>query len=207
MTDSVAGIQASKKRIRREMRLRRLNLGPYAQRRAARALYRRLVTSPLFRFSRTIAFTIARDGEIDTRLLVEEAWRRGKRCFLPVMSRFGQTRLTFRQWSQNSRLRNRRYNIPEPALGKPCPPATLGLVLFPLVAFDVNANRLGMGKGYYDHTFAFKRRSTRNRPALVGLAHECQKTDSLPVTSWDVPLEGIVTDQQWYHAPTPEIPA
>jgi len=207
VTANVADIQANKKSVRRAMRLRRASLSSQAQRSASRALYRRLVTSSLFRFSRRIAFTIARDGEIDTRMLTEEAWRRGKQCYLPVMSRVGETRLTFRQWRKDTRMQRSYYDIPEPRLGQTSiPAASLSLVLFPLVAFDKSGNRLGMGKGYYDHTFAFKHRSVRKQPALIGLAHDCQRTESLPTAPWDVPLEAIVTDQYWYTPQTPEKP-
>ncbi len=59
-----------------------------------------------------------------------------------------------------------------------------------------------MGKGFYDHTFAFLLHSKRRSPALLGLAHECQRVESLEVASWDVPLGGVVTDQAWYRPGT-----
>ena len=205
MTDASAltEIQARKRSLRREMRQRRRSLGKLQQRIAARALYRRVVQSSLFRFSRRIAFTIARDGEISPHLLLREAQRRGKACYLPVMSRVGKDRLAFRRAADISRLDSRnRFGIPEPARSQRCPPRALSLVLLPLVAFDARGNRLGMGKGYYDHTFAFLRRSQRSRPLLLGLAHECQRVASLDTASWDVPLQGLVTDDAWYKAAT-----
>lgn len=199
----IANIQARKKLLRSEMRRRRRSLGKLQQRNAAQALYRRLVQSSVFRFSRRIAFTIARDGEISPQLLLREAQRRGKQCYLPVMSRVGKDRLTFRLAADSRQLDSRnRFGIPEPLRSKACPPRVLSLVLLPLVAFDASGNRLGMGKGYYDHTFAFLRGSQRRRPLLLGLAHECQRVESLDTASWDVPLQGIVTDVAWYKAAT-----
>jgi 5-formyltetrahydrofolate cyclo-ligase len=201
--DNIADIQARKKLLRKQMRLKRRSLGKLQQLQAARALYRRVVRSIAFRFSRRIAFTVARDGEISPHLLLREAQRRGKRCYLPVMSRFGGDKLTFRlAKSQHSLDSRNRYGIPEPVRNQACPPRILGLVLLPLVAFDTSGNRLGMGKGYYDHTFAFLRRSVRRRPLLLGLAHDCQRVDALDIAAWDVPLHGIVTDQAWYKAAT-----
>ena len=199
----IADIQARKKALRREMRRKRRGLGKLQQRKAARALYRRLVQSSLFRFSKRMAFTIARDGEISPHLLLREAQLRGKACYLPVMSRVGKDRLTFRLAADSRQLDSRnRFGIPEPLQGKACPPRVLSLVLLPLVAFDTGGNRLGMGKGYYDHTFAFLRCSQRRRPVLLGLAHECQRVDALDTASWDVPLQAIVTDVAWYKAAT-----
>jgi 5-formyltetrahydrofolate cyclo-ligase len=33
---------------------------------------------------------------------------------------------------------------------------------------------------------------------LVGLAHELQRVDQLPVEDWDVPLDAIATDARIY---------
>jgi len=203
LSSTISDIQARKQALRRELRRCRRNLGPRQQRLAAQRLYRRLVVSPLFRFSRTIAFTLARDGEIDTLPLARAAWRRGKRCFLPVMSDFGKPRLTFREWRPGARLRTGRFGIPEPRLGKLRASRALSLVFLPLVGFDQYCNRLGMGRAYYDRSFAYLRRTTRTRPALVGLAHECQRTEKLELAPWDVPLQGIVTDGAWYHPAGP----
>jgi len=185
------------------MRQLRRSLTLLQQREAAVELYRRVVTSKAFRFSRRIAFTIARDGEISPHLLLAEALRRGKRCYLPVMNRLGRNRLSFRRVGAHlpALSARNRFNIPEPVHAPACKPRALSLVLFPLVAFDVSCNRLGMGKGFYDHSFAFLRGSMRNRPLLVGLAHECQRVETLDVAPWDLPLQAIVTDQAWYKSP------
>ncbi|MCF5096742.1 5-formyltetrahydrofolate cyclo-ligase, partial [Pseudomonas gessardii] len=43
-------------------------------------------------------------------------------------------------------------------------------------------------------------RSAWRKPTLLGLAHECQKVERLAQASWDVPLNGTVTDKRWYVA-------
>jgi 5-formyltetrahydrofolate cyclo-ligase len=196
----IAAIQTRKKNLRKLMRQKRRSLTPQQQRRAASDLYKRVVISQAFRFSKRITFTLARDGEISPHLLLVEALRRGKQCYLPVMSRFGEDRLSFRRVYQDQhKLRsNNRYGIPEPVRAHACSARVLSLVLLPLVAFDADGNRLGMGKGYYDHTFAFLGTTCRTRPSLVGLAHDCQRVDKLELASWDVPLRCIVTDRAWY---------
>jgi len=35
-------------------------------------------------------------------------------------------------------------------------------------------------------------------PKRIGLAHECQRVESVPLAPWDVALHGVVTDQHWY---------
>ncbi len=83
-------------------------------------------------------------------------------------------------------------------LGIPAPPAnsdvvrSLDVVLVPLVAFDDQCNRLGMGGGYYDTTFA-RRDPSGRRPALIGVAHDCQRVSRLATEVWDVALDAIAT--------------
>ena len=187
-----------RKELRKVMRKRRRALSYSQQAEAARSLFHRVSPSNLFRFSRRIAFSVARQGEINPALLLLEAQRRGKKCYLPVMSKLGGPRLYFRLFKKGQKLIRNNIGIPEPARKFTCKPFALSLVLLPLVAFDISCNRLGMGKGYYDRTFAFLHRSSRQRPVLLGLAHECQKVEELEVASWDVPLNGVVTDSVWY---------
>jgi len=74
------------------------------------------------------------------------------------------------------------------------------LIFLPLVAFDNAGNRLGMGGGYYDRTLAWKqRRRYWHGSRLIGVAYGFQQLERLPVESWDIGLDGILTDRQ-YHA-------
>jgi len=184
--------------LRRLLRRRRRALTQREQQQAARRLWKRVVSSSLFRFSRRIAFTIACDGEIDPQALLDTAWRRGKACYLPVLHPLGSNRLQFRRWRRGQQLSRGAYNIPVPPRGRNCHPRALSLVLLPLVGFDGECRRLGMGKGFYDRTFAFRRHSGAQSPTLLGLAHECQRVERLETDPWDLPLGGVATDQTWY---------
>ena len=77
-------------------------------------------------------------------------------------------------------------------------PEAIDLVLVPLVAFDPQRNRIGMGGGFYDRSFAFRKNPDQPRPVLIGVAHELQKVDLLEPEPWDVQLDMVVTDQAVY---------
>ena len=65
----------------------------------------------------------------------------------------------------------------------------------PLVGFDHQGYRLGMGGGYYDATLAYMRhRRSWRKPRLVGIAYECQRVEKLPHDPWDMPLDAVVTE-------------
>jgi 5-formyltetrahydrofolate cyclo-ligase len=73
-------------------------------------------------------------------------------------------------------------------------PEALDLVLAPLVVFDPQRNRIGMGGGYYDRSFEFRKQAGRDAPILIGVAHELQKVEQLIAEDWDVRLDMVVTD-------------
>ncbi len=76
----------------------------------------------------------------------------------------------------------------------------LDIIFTPLVAFDATGQRLGMGGGFYDRTLqdweiAY---AQQRGPYPIGLAHDCQRVDVLPVQDWDVPLPEIITPSTHY---------
>lgn len=121
---------------------------------------------------------------------------------MPVLRKKGPAKILFVQYKRGDSLICNRFGIlePKPLRHRVVASRSLNMVLMPLVAFDARGNRLGMGKGYYDKSFAFLRKSTRKTPKLVGLAHECQRVEELQVASWDVPLEKIVSSMKIYDA-------
>lgn len=191
----------SRPALRRQLRQARRQLSPLQQRKAAKNLYRQLAQHPLFRRARHVALYLPNDGEIDPRALLLEAQRRGKATYLPVLNAWPRTRMVFQHIMPNEHLKPNRFGIAEPAFrpARQRPIWTLDLVLMPLVGFDEHGGRLGMGGGFYDRSLAYRsRRKNGHKPTLLGLAHECQKVDRLPLASWDVPLQATVTDQGWY---------
>jgi len=141
------------------------------------------------------------DGEIDPRLLLKEAQRRGKATYLPVLSPWPRTKMVFQRVRPGDRFKPNRFRIPEPRINSRQQRKiwALDLILMPLVGFDDQGGRLGMGGGFYDRSLAYQaRRKAWRKPLLLGLAHECQKVEKLTVASWDVPLQGTVSDKRWY---------
>lgn len=198
MTDAAP---LSRQQLRRQLRKARRSLTRSQQREAARGLYRQLAQHPLFRRARHVSLYLPMDGEIDPRLLLRAAQRRGKITYLPVLSAWPRTKMVFQRVRAGETFRPNRFRIPEPRInpGKQRKIWALDLVLMPLVGFDDEGGRLGMGGGFYDRSLAYRMwRKTWKKPTLLGLAHECQKVQRLAQASWDVPLSGTVSDKRWY---------
>jgi 5-formyltetrahydrofolate cyclo-ligase len=196
-------VPLTRPQLRRLLRDARRALTPAEQRQAARGLYRQLAQHPLFRKARHIALYLPNDSEIDPRLLLREAQRRGKTTYLPVLNAWPRTRMVFQRIDHGEKMRPNRFRILEPhvSIARQRPIWALDLILLPLVGFDEVGGRLGMGAGFYDRSLAYQsRRKAWKKPVLLGLAHECQKVEQLAQASWDVPLQGTVSDKGWYLA-------
>jgi 5-formyltetrahydrofolate cyclo-ligase len=191
----------SRAQLRRHLRGQRRALSRHAQRQAAQGLFKQLTQHPLFRRARHIALYLPNDGEIDPRPLLRAAQQRGKATYLPVLSPWPRSKMVFQRIRANQRLQKNRFGIDEPRRNPKQQRKVwaLDLLLLPLVGFDRQGSRLGMGGGFYDRSLAYRAlRKNWHKPALLGLAHECQQVDRLAMASWDVPLQGTVTDKAWY---------
>lgn len=192
---------SSRSEQRRQLRARRRALSDRERRQLSRALCRQLARQALFRNSERIAVYLPQDGEVETRSLIELCWSLGKQVYLPVLVPYLDNRLWFARYHPDSRLVGNRFGIAEPEIvhRQRIAAQALDLVLAPLVGFDRNGNRLGMGGGFYDRSFAFLlgRRHWR-KPRLVGLAYDFQQLPSLPPQPWDVPLTAVATDAAWH---------
>jgi 5-formyltetrahydrofolate cyclo-ligase len=186
---------------RYEIRARRRGLDPAYRLVSAKAACRHLVSLKRFVNARRIALYFAADGELDPLPVLEKACAMGKHCYLPVLHPVRRQSLWFARWHPGDELVSNRYGIAEP-VWKPqtlVKPWALDLVIMPLVAFDEQGNRMGMGGGYYDRSFAwrFHRRFWKG-PMLVGYAYELQKLKRMEVSDWDVPMEVVVTENTLY---------
>ena len=176
--------RADMARLRRQWRRKRQALSAAQQRNHAQAVAREALAhlAP----DDIVAVYLARDGEVDLTALVASCWQRAIAVGLPVVD---DRQLVFAAYQPHTELRNNRYDIPEPALVQEICPS---VVFAPLVAFDAQGRRLGMGGGYYDRYFAAAPHAKR-----IGIAHECQYAESLPANPWDVPLQAVITERGW----------
>jgi len=181
--------------LRRTLRAQRQALSPEQQRQASARLAKHLRQNLNIHKARRIGLYLAADGELDPLPGLQGLRQRHSRWCLPALSRTHRQQLEFVPWQPGDPLYPNLYGIGEPDLRqhKPLPLWSLDLLLMPLVAFDANGNRLGMGGGFYDRTLA-NLRGKAGKPLLIGVAHRFQQVESLPAAAWDWPLDGIVTD-------------
>jgi 5-formyltetrahydrofolate cyclo-ligase len=180
--------------LRDDLRTRRRAIPAATRIAAAQALAERLLALPFMPAAGYVAGYWAMDGEIALH-----AWQlrlpSALTYCLPVLGR--DKRLRFAPWRPGEPLASNRFGIPEPDVTASAllEPGTMALVVAPLVGFDASGQRLGMGGGWYDRSFAF-RKTHAPPPWLVGAAFAMQQCeDGITRQPWDVALDAVCTDR------------
>lgn len=189
--------------MRAELRRVRRNIPPSIRRSAAILLKRRIAQSHLFFRAKRLGFYLAFDGEMTMAPLIKWAATAGKRCYLPRVPQGAAKILSFTEISAATRKIKNRYGILEYIAPRTLRARELDVLFVPLVGFDKDGARLGMGAGYYDASLAYlKQRRVWRKPRLFGIGFECQKREGIPRDAWDVLLDGIFTEARFYSSPT-----
>ncbi len=189
-----------KEDLRKTLRVVRNAISSKQQSEASINLLKQILKLPVFLKSKRIAVYLSSDGEIDLEPLIHQSWAMGKEVYLPVIKPGKSRELWFVLFTPETKLIQNRFKIfePDPHHNPKLPSHLLDIVFTPLVGFDTNANRLGMGGGFYDTTFAFKKENPKSKPLLIGVAHECQRVEKIDAEDWDVGLNAVVTDKNTY---------
>ena len=154
----------------------------------------RIIRSHAFFAATSIACYLPMADEVDPGRIIARAWCAKKRIFCPVTEKKGK--MFFRRLERDTVLRRNNFGLWEPVDGEIISARQLDLVITPLVAFDDDNNRIGMGGGYFDRYFAYQKRATHwVRPKLVGVAFDCQKVEKIAANPWDIRLYAVVSDR------------
>ena len=183
--------------MRQHNRKRRAELGTQQLEQAGATLAHKIIELGAYRQAQHLAVYFAVNGEISLDPVIDHALAAGKQVYLPNLD---QHSLRFSPYFREQKMRINKFRLPEPDVAddEMLQPAELDLVLAPLVVFDQNRNRIGMGGGFYDRSFAMRRSPQVTAPVLIGVAHELQKVEQIVPEEWDVRLDMVVTDRAIY---------
>lgn len=140
-----------------------------------------------------LAFYLPANNEVDTKYLINYAASNGNIIALPKADE--NKNLLFKQYKIGEELEK---NILFPKLLEPKPESkniTPDIVFVPLVAFDNNCNRIGMGGGFYD-IYISKLRFSAQNITFIGLGYDLQFYPNLPNDELDQNLDFIVSESK-----------
>lgn len=177
----------TKKQIRSTILLRLKTQEEKERIRKSKKIREKLFKLDEFKKAKRIMFYISCGGEVNTKEMIRKAIKQGKIIAVPVCNRRRKTISPYRI-GLKTRLKKGLYGILEPQRKWCIPKEAIDLVVVPAVAFDIQGNRLGRGKGYYDHFL----KSIYKTTPCIGLAFDFQILPSLPATKRDVKIDKVI---------------
>ena len=183
-----------KKNLRTLFRSKRAALTAEERLSADHAIATTLSQQPWQQQKQHFALYIAMKDELSTEPLLDILWQQQKACYLPKL--MPDQTLVFAPYNRDATLIANRFGIGEPTT-EPIDNSLLEIIFMPLVAFDVQGHRLGMGAGYYDRTLATLMKQAKP-PLLIGLAYDVQKAENIIADPWDIDMDFVVTEKKVY---------
>jgi 5-formyltetrahydrofolate cyclo-ligase len=139
---------------------------------------------------RSVAVYSPIQNEVETADIRDHALATGKRVFYPRCT--AENVLELIEIGSVTELASGRFGILEPTGQRRLSKDQEELVVFvPGVAFDLQGNRLGRGKGWYDRLIEKLSRAT-----FVALAYDFQIVDEVPSEEWDQKVHYLITERR-----------
>lgn len=178
--------------LRKSLRQQRNHLHPYDRKIFDLSINRTLLKSGILLRLPRIASYLANDGEPALDFFLKNSAEMHCQHYLPTLY---QQQLKFAAYSWGDTLKNNRFNIPEPEFKQFFSTKLLNMILVPLVGFDSQGHRIGMGGGFYDRTLSFMLNpACKRKPLLIGIAYNIQRVHIITPQRWDIPLDAIITE-------------
>ncbi len=129
--------------------------------------------------------------EIDVLPVMDDTCEAGCGFVMPRWNPVSKS-YEFARLENRDSLRAGRFGIVEPpSEAPPIQSRLLDVVLVPGLAFTRTGARIGRGGGYYD-------RLLEDCAAVkVGICHDCQLVDEIPMEAWDQKMSFVATPTQW----------
>jgi len=183
---------AARESLRKRILKRRNKEPEDSRRKKSQRIRERLFSLNEFKKAHTILFYYSKGSEVETREMMEEALREGKRVLLPKVR--GREIYLGEIKDLEKDVEKGIFGLLEPkeVSFKKISPQEIDLIILPGIAFDLKGGRIGYGKGYYDRFL----RKILERISLVGLAYDFQVVKNIPSEKHDRRVSRVITETQ-----------
>ena len=158
------------------------------------AICAKLADSAAYRNAEIILSYCPFGGEADVRFLNDRARRDGKTLALPICYDDGVLLAAVPHEADACAFGKFGIFAPIEDQSRILEPSALQLIITPCTAFEGSTrHRVGMGGGYYDR---YLPRCTN--AVCIAVAYEVQHISAFRADPWDIPLDAVVTETNWY---------
>jgi 5-formyltetrahydrofolate cyclo-ligase len=182
----------SKTDIRRFILEQREKVNHHTREEWDKSVFLKLINSEFYKKASVIFAFVSFRSEVDTHRIIARALEDSKIVCVPKINSKEKGIEIFKINSLEE-LDSGYFGVLEPKEG--CPvvePDDVDLILMPGVAFDRQGGRVGYGKGFYDRFL----RNMNKKVDKIALAYDFQILDKVPMDEFDVPIDGIITNEQ-----------
>ena len=158
---------------------------PLAQKKElSKMICQRIEENKVFQQAKTVMAYWSMDDEVFTHDFVQK-WAQHKTIILPVVD--GDVLELKKFTGIEAMVSGDRFGIPEPKGELFKDANAIDLIIVPGIAFDVNGNRMGRGKAYYDKLL----RSTK--AYKMGVCFSFQIFNEVPFDELDVKMDLVIS--------------
>ncbi len=140
-----------------------------------------------------IFLTIEEHKEINTDYILNILSGKDKNIVISK-SDFKTNTLTNYLLTDNTTIKKNNWGIPEPLDGIEISNDKIDIVFVPLLAFDINGNRVGYGKGFYDNFLA----NCKAETLKIGLSFFKSEHSIKNIHKDDIKLDFCITQDKVY---------
>lgn len=181
-----------KKEIRKEIFKRRREADVAILEENSKVICEKVMESPLFQNADSVYVYMDCKGEVSVRLLLETAWKLGKKTAAPKVT--GPGEMKYYYINSYDDVAPGYYDIPEPTTEIEAADEN-ALLIVPGVAFDRKRHRCGYGQGFYDRYLA----ANRLHPTIA-IAFDFQIVDEVPADQYDIFPQVLITEKEEFFA-------
>lgn len=176
-----------KRRIRHEILKKRSELSIEDRTKASLVITDRIIGHQWFYSADVILAFVGYGSEIDTSGIINEALKSGKKVYVPKVC---GDEMNFYRICDYGELERGYKGIPEPSglsesydFYSRNDSGERTLLIMPGIAFDMERNRIGYGKGFYDR---FLQDKEELRLHSIAICFSCQIVDKIPCSEHDI---------------------
>lgn len=181
-------IKQQKRQLRQAVIAQRDALSESIRDEAGRLIRARLLALPVMEAAKSIFVFVSYASEVDTHPLIDTLLEAGRRLAVPkIVNSTTMLSVPMQGWDEL---------LPDPLgiltpIGNTPDLGPFDVAITPGVAFTLNGERLGYGRGYYDRWL-----SQHTVDIKIALCYEDQIVPSLPTDEFDLPVDIIVTEKR-----------
>lgn len=161
------------------------------QTKKSQQITKKLINEKIYKEAKVIAIYSSIDSEVKTIPLAKIALNNKKTLAYPKI--IDKNNMEFYKINCLEELKEGNFHILEPTSNKKIDKEKIDLIIIPGICFDLNKNRIGYGKGYYDSYL----QGTNIKK--VGICYEKQITTKTIITDkQDIKMDWIITEENIY---------